>query len=375
MYATPGPQLPLNGLRNQADNAVTLSREPFGTTPDGTAVERVTLRAGAGIQLSAISYGAAVQELWAPDRDGRLANIVLGFADLDGYTSRPNHYFGAIIGRFANRIGGGRFSLDGVAYELARNEGGNSLHGGPRGFDKRVWRIVAASGGDTGRLVFRHTSPDGEMGFPGVLEVEAAYTLSASSLRLDLSAATDKPTIVNLTAHPLWNLAGEGAGTTDDHLVTLRARRYTPIDGALLPTGEIAPVFGTPFDFTSATALGARIEEDFDQLRLARGYDHNFVIDREDGRSLRTVASVEEPRGGRRLEIQTTEPGLQLYSGNFLDGSLVGTSGRSYPQRAGLALEPQHFPDSPHHDSFPSTVLRPGRTFRSTTIYRFTVNP
>jgi aldose 1-epimerase len=361
-------------LRNHADNGVTLSREPFGTTPDGSAVERVTLRAGAGIQLSAISYGAAVQELWAPDRDGLLANIVLGFAELDGYTSQPNHYFGAIIGRFANRIGGGCFSLDGVAHELERNDGGNSLHGGSRGFDKRVWRIVAASGGrDTGRLVFRHTSPDGEMGFPGALEVEAAYSLSASSLRLDLSATTDKPTIVNLTAHPLWNLAGEGEGTTDDHLVTLRARRYTPIDGALVPTGEIAPVSGTPFDFTSATALGARIEDDFDQLRLARGYDHNFVIDREDGRSLGAAASVEEQRCGRRLEIQTTEPGLQLYSGNFLDGSLVGTSGRSYPQRAGLALEPQHFPDSPHHDNFPTTVLRPGLTFRSTTIYRFSV--
>ena len=224
------------------------------------------------------------------------------------------------------------------------------------------------------RVVFRHVSADGEMGYPGTLEVEAAYTLNAGSLRIDLTATTDKPTIVNLTAHPLWNLAGEGEGTTDDHLVTLRARRYTPIDEALLPTGEIAPVSETPFDFTSATALGARIDDDFDQLRLARGYDHNFVIDREDGRSLSPVASVEERRCGRRLEIQTTEPGLQLYSGNFLDGSLVGTSGRSYPQRAGLALETQHFPDSPHHDSFPTTVLRPGRTFRSTTIYRLTVN-
>jgi aldose 1-epimerase len=346
-------------------------RHPFGTTPDGEAVERVTLRSSTGIEVSVISYGAAIQELWAPDRDGRRANVVLGFADLDGYTSGPSHYFGAIIGRFANRIGRGRFALDGLVYELPLNDDGNSLHGGPRGFDKQVWWIVAAS---ARRVVFRHVSADGEMGYPGTLEVEAAYTLNAGSLRIDLTATTDKPTILNLTAHPLWNLAGEGEGTTDDHLVSLRARRYIPIDGALLPTGEIAPVFETPFDFTSATSLGARIDDDFDQLRLARGYDHNFVIDQEDGRSLSPVASVEERRCGRRLEIQTTEPGLQLYSGNFLDGSLVGTSGRSYPQRAGLALEPQHFPDSPHHDGFPTTVVRPGRTFRSTTIYRFTVD-
>ncbi len=242
MCTAPSPQPLLNELGDQGDNAVTLSREPFGTTPDGGAVERVTLRAGAGIQLSAISYGAAFRSCGRLTGKASSANIVLGFAELDGYTSRPNHYFGAIVGRFANRIRGGRFSLDGAPYELARNEGGNSLHGGPSGFDKRVWRIVAASGGDTGRLVFRYTSPDGEMGFPGSLEVEAAYTLNAGSLRLDLSATTDKPTIVNLTPHPLWNLAGEGEGTTDDHLVTLRARRYTPIDGALLPTGEIAPV-------------------------------------------------------------------------------------------------------------------------------------
>ena len=259
-------------MPNRADNALSLSREPFGTTPDGEAVERVTLGFGAGFQLSAISYGAAVQELWAPDRDGRRANIVLGFADIDGYTREPSHYFGAIIGRVANRIGGGRFTLDGLAYELARNDGGNSLHGGPRGFDKQVWTIVGASvASHLGRVVFRHTSPDGEMGYPGTLEVEAAYTLSAGSLRIDLTATTDKPTIVNLTAHPLWNLAGEGEGTTDDHLLTLRARRYTPIDEALLPTGEVAPVSGTPFDFTSATTLGARIDDDFDQLRIARG--------------------------------------------------------------------------------------------------------
>ena len=365
----------MTDLPDLADTAPSLSREPFGTTPDGEAVERVTLGNGTGIQLSAISYGAALQELWAPDRDGRRANIVLGFADIDGYASEPSHYFGAIIGRFANRIGGGRFTLDGRDYELPRNDGGNSLHGGPRGFDKQVWRIVAASvGRGTGRLVFRHTSPDGEMGYPGTLEVEAAYTLTASSLRIDLTATTDRPTIVNLTAHPLWNLAGEGEGTIHDHHVTVRARRYTPIDEALLPTGEVAPVTETPFDFTSAAALSTRIDDDFDQLRIARGYDHNFVIDRVGGRSIIPVAWVEEHRSGRTLEIQTTEPGLQLYTGNLLDGSLIGTSGRAYPQHAGLALETQHFPDSPHHESFPTTVLRPGRTFRSTTIYRLAVN-
>ena len=346
-------------------------RLPFGTTPDGEAVERVTLRNSAGIEVSVISYGAAIQELWAPDRDGRRANLVLGFADLDGYTSGPNHYFGAIVGRFANRIGGGRFTLDGQAYELPRNDDGNSLHGGPRGFDKQVWRILAASGR---QVVLRHLSADGEMGYPGTLEVDVTYTLVASSLRIDLTAATDKATIVNLTAHPLWNLAGEGEGTIDDHRLTLRARRYTPIDEAHLPTGEVIAVSETPFDFTSATPLGARINDDFDQLHLAQGYDHNFVIDREDGRSIIPVAWVEERRSGRTLEIQTTEPGLQLYSGNSLDSSLVGTSGRAYPRRAGLALETQHFPDSPHHESFPTTILRPGRTFRSTTVYRLALN-
>jgi aldose 1-epimerase len=345
-------------------------RDPFGTTPDGEAVERVTLRGSAGIEVSLISYGAAIQELWAPDRDGGRANIVLGFAGLDGYTSEPGHYFGAIIGRFANRIGGGGFTLDGVAYELPRNDEGNSLHGGPRGFDKRVWRIVAAS---AHRVVFRHLSVDGEMGYPGTLEVEVAYTLIGSALRIELTATTDAATIVNLTAHPLWNLAGEGEGTTDNHLLTLRARRYTPIDQAYLPTGELAPVSGTPFDFTSATAIGARIDADFDQLHIARGYDHNFVIDRDDPQSLIAVALLGEPRSGRTLEIETTEPGLQVYTGNDLDNRLIGTSGRAYPRRAGLALETQHFPDSPHHESFPTTVLRPGHTFRSTTVYRLGV--
>ena len=362
-------------LPDHADSEMCFSREPFGTAPDGQDVERVTLGTQAGIRLSVISYGAAVQQLWAPDRDGRRANIVLGFADIDGYASNSSHYFGAVIGRFANRIGGGRFTLDGVDYELPQNDGGNSLHGGPRGFDKQVWRIVETSAGrDTAHVVFRHRSIDGEMGYPGTLEVVAAYTLTASSLRIDLTAVTDKPTIVNLTTHHLWNLAGEGEGSIDDHLVTLRARRYTPIDEAFLPTGEVAPVAQTPFDFTSTTALGSRIHDDFDQLRIARGYDHNFVLDRETRSSLTPVAWVEERKGGRTLVIQTTEPGLQLYSGNFLDGSLIGTSGRSYSQRAGLAFEPQHYPDSPHNEIFPTTVLRPGRAFRSTTIYRLAVN-
>jgi aldose 1-epimerase len=322
--------------------------------------------------VTLIGYGAAVQQVWMPDVNGRRADVALGFADLSGYTRGAGHYFGAVVGRYANRIAGGAFELDGTTYELSRNDGTSSLHGGPRGFDRQVWSVVSATAdARAARVVFRRTSPDLEMGYPGTMEVEAAYTLRSRSLRLDLRATSDRRTVVNLTGHSLWNLAGEGSGPIDDHLLTLGARRYTPVDGTLLPTGEIAPVQGTPLDFTSAMRLGARIEADHEQLRVAGGYDHNFVLDRPAGRSLVRAARLEEPVAGRRLEIWTTEPGLQLYTGNQLDGSLVGTGGRAYEPRTGVALETQHYPDSVHHESFPTTVVRPGEVLESTTIYGF----
>jgi aldose 1-epimerase len=340
--------------------------------PDGGAVEALTLASGSGLEITLIGYGAAVQQMWMPDRDGERANVALGFSALPGYTGSPSHYFGAVIGRYANRIAGGRFELDGATYELVRNDGRSSLHGGPRGFDMQVWSIAAAVADDeAARVVFRHTSRDLEMGYPGTMQVEAAYGLSGCSLRLDLRATCDRPTVVNLTGHTLWNLAGEGSGPVDDHVLAVDATRYTPVDGALVPTGEIAPVRGTPFDFTTAAPLGARVDADHEQIRTAKGYDHNFVLDRPAGRSLVRAARLEERASGRCLELWTTEPGLQLYTGNQLDGSLVGTGGRPYGPRAGVALEPQHYPDSVHHEGFPTTVLRPGEVFTSTTIYRF----
>jgi aldose 1-epimerase len=341
-------------------------------TPDGEAVESLTLASASGVEVTLISYGAAVQQLWTPDKSGQRANVALGFSSLSGYTSRPNHYFGAVIGRYANRIAGGEFKLDGATYELVRNDGANSLHGGSCGFDKQVWSIAAAVADHrAARVVFRHTSRDLEMGYPGTMQVEATYTLSDWSLRLDLRATCDKTTVVNLTGHTLWNLAGEGTGPIDDHLLTLNAARYTPVDRALIPSGEIAPVHGTPLDFTTPTTLGARIDSEFEQIRRAYGYDHNFVVERPAGRSLVGAARLEETVSGRRLDIRTTEPGVQLYTGNQLDGSLVGTGGQPYRLRGGVALETQHFPDSVHNESFPATVLRPGGVFASTTIYRF----
>jgi aldose 1-epimerase len=305
-------------------------------------------------------YGAAIRELWARGRDGERANVVLGFATEEAYRRSCGHFFGATVGRFANRIAGSRFELDGAVHELA-----GPLHGGPGGFDRRMWEVTAAAGD---RAVFRYTSPDGEMGYPGTLEVEVAYLLAGGSLRIEYQAETDRPTVVNLTNHAIWNLAGEGDGTIEEHLLTVNAESYTPVDAELLPTGEIVPVAGTPFDFRSATALGARIDAADAQLGNAGGYDHNFVLD---GR-LPLAARLEEPRSGRVLEIETTEPGLQVYSGNFLTGDLVGTGGRAYPRRGGVALETQHFPDSPNHPAFPTTVLRPGAVFASTTVYRLT---
>jgi len=354
------------------ETAPSIARLPFGTTPDGSVVDLYTLTNSSGIAVTVMTYGAAVQQLWVPDRDGRKANVVLGFPTLADYVAQDGHYFGAIIGRYANRIANGRFLLDGITYEVPRNDGTNSLHGGTAGFDKRVWQaaIVPPTRDGVG-LKLQYTSPDGEMGYPGTLAVHVTYTLANDdSLRVDYRAMTDVATVVNLTNHTYWNLAGEASGTICDHILTLYADRYTPVDCTLIPSGEIAPVAGTPLDFTTPTRIGARIREAFPQLAVAHGYDHNVVLECVDTPSPILAARVREPTSGRELEVFTTEPGIQFYSGNSLDGTLRGTSGRTYRQNDGFALETQHFPDSPNHPEFPSTVLRPGDVFESSTVYR-----
>jgi len=337
---------------------------PFGVL-DGQPIERYTLRNAAGVCVSILTYGGIIQSLEVPDRDGRLTNVTLGFSSLDGYLA-GSPFFGALIGRFANRIAHGRFALDGVEYQLPINNGPNSLHGGTVGFDKRVWRASVVDDG----LRLTLDSPDGDQGYPGSLHVDVLYSLLENDLRIDYRATCDAPTVVNLTNHAYFNLGGEGTGSVEDHVLTLFASRYTPIDASLIPTGSIESVAGTPLDFTTPHAIGERLRDGHEQVVHAQGYDHNFLIDGADG-SLMPAAKVEHPPSGRTLEALTTEPAIQLYVGNLLDATLVGTSGRVYRETDGFTLETQHFPDSPNRPEFPSTVLRPGETFSSTTVYRF----
>jgi aldose 1-epimerase len=372
-----------------------ITREPFGTF-DGTGVDRYTLDNGKGMVVKILTYGGIVQELWAPDRRGRSSNVVLGFKDLAGYTNgfqqgyptnpdapTPNSpYFGAIIGRYGNRIANGTFTLDGHTYKLDTNNGPNSLHGGYLGFDKQVWDATPSQSGSSVSLTLHRLSKEGEgcvpsrtpgcTGYPGNLDVTVVYTLTKhNELKIDYHATTDKPTVVNLTNHTYWNLDGEGTGDIYDHVLWLNASRYTPVDSTLIPTGAIDPVAGTPFDFTRPETIGARIRDASNQqIAFGRGYDHNFVLNRPpNSTALVPAAKVFDPASGRKLEIDTTEPGVQFYSGNFLDGTLAGTSGKFYRQSDGFALETQHFPDSPNHANFPSTVLRPGQTYTSQTIF------
>ena len=333
-----------------------IRRRPFGKTADGESVDLFALSGLGGVEASILTYGAALQALLAPDRDGQRANVCLGFETLAEYVENTGHYFGATVGRYANRIADARFVLDGTVHEVDRNDGNNCLHGGARGFDTRVWDVVGAT---AGVLQLAYSSPHGEMGFPGSLDVSVEYRVEGTELRIDYEAATSAPTVVNLTNHTCWNLAGEGSGSVQGHVLTLNASAFTPVDTNLVPTGEIRPVDGKPLDFRVPTPIGAR----------GRGYDDNLVIDRWDD-SLALAAHVLEPASGRTLEVLTTEPGVQLYTGTFLDGSLVGMSGRPYRRGDCIALETQHFPDSPNRPAFPSTVLRPGETFRSTTVFR-----
>ncbi|MGP3970808.1 aldose epimerase family protein [Streptomyces sp. 6N223] len=342
-------------------------REPFGSLADGTKVERWTISRG-GTRIKVLSYGGIVQSLELPDRTGRYANVSLGFDSLDPYVS-DSPYFGALIGRFGNRIAKGKFTLDGTEYTLPVNDGPNSLHGGDKGFDKRVWNVTPNG---PASLVLTYTSPDGEMGYPGTLDVKVTYTLTASgAFQIDYEATTDAPTVANLTSHIYFNLAGEGSGGIYDHRLGIAATRFTPVNDTLIPTGELAPVAGTPFDFRQPKPIGRDIRESHEQVLYGQGFDHNFVLDKGITGKPEQAATLYDPLSGRRMDIATTEPGLQFYSGNFLDGTLTGTSGKVYRQGDALCLETQHFPDSPNQPDFPSTVLRPGKTYRSTTLHTF----
>ncbi|MGW8743769.1 aldose epimerase family protein [Streptomyces sp. WAC 04229] len=345
-------------------------KELFGRLADGTKVYRWSLENG-GTRMKVLSYGGAVQSLEIPDRRGRHANVSLGFAHLDDYVA-SSPYFGALIGRYGNRIGKGRFTLDGKDHQLSVNDGEHSLHGGARGFDKRVWDVEPFTDGPDVGLVLHYTGVDGEMGYPGTLRARVTYTLTRrGDWRVDYAATTDRATVVNLTSHVYWNLAGEGSGTVENHELSIAASRYTPTDAGLIPTGELARVSGTPFDFRRAKSVGRDIRDDHPQLVTAKGFDHNWVLDKGVTDRPEHVATLRDPASGRTLRIATDQPGLQFYSGNFLDGTLTGTGGALYRQGDALCLETQHFPDSPNQPSFPSTVLRPGQTYRTSTVHSF----
>jgi aldose 1-epimerase len=348
-----------------------VTQRPFGRLSDGRAVTLYTLRNRNGVEADITNYGGALVSMRVPDRRGRLGDVVLGYDDAGGYETDQT-YFGAIIGRYANRIARGRFTLDGREHQLAINNPPNHLHGGPGGFNKVLWRARERRRAEGPALELSYLSRDGEEGYPGNLSVTVTYVLTrADELRIEFAATTDRPTVINLTNHAYFNLAGAGSGKILDHVLRIDAARFTPIDETSIPLGELRPVRGTPFDFRRPTAIGARIEQADEQLRRGRGYDHNFVLSRRGARPT-LAAEVYEPRSGRVLQVLTTEPGLQLYTGNFLDG-VRGKGGQVYNIREGFCLEAEHFPDSPNRPAFPSTVLRPGDRFRQTTIYKFAV--
>ena len=351
----------------------TIVREHYGTVGD-TEVFRYILTNNQGVTVRILTYGGVIQSLEAPDREGRSANIVLGFPTLEGYlaNNRPDAdrvFLGAAIGRYANRIAGARFTLDGVVYRLPRNDNANCLHGGTAGFDTRVWTAGALRGPDSAGVRLTHLSRDGDQGFPGTVVTEVAYRLdNRNRLTMTYRATTNAPTVVNLTNHTYWNLAGESSGDVHGQRLMINAERFTPVDAHLIPTGEPAPVEATPFDFRHPVEIGARLDTPDPQLRIGHGYDHNWVLDRDDANALSFAAQAHDPVSGRMLTMWTTEPGIQFYSGNFLTEKLIGTGGNPYQRGAGFALEAQHFPDSPNRPDFPSTVLRPGRSYHQRTV-------
>jgi aldose 1-epimerase len=351
------------------DNAATVAH--FGSMPDGREVKLITLRNRNGMEVAVTNYGAIVQRIVVPDRDGEFADVTLGFDTLDDHLGE-HPYFGAVVGRYANRIAGGKFSIGGTEYTLATNNGPNSLHGGIKGFDKVLWDVLSED--ITNSVTLRYVSADGEEGYPGTLTATVVYTLTdENELRIDYSAESDKPTPVNLSNHTYFNLAGNG--DVLEHEVMIAADRFTPVDSTLIPLGTLRPVDGTPFDFRRPTAIGERIGQGDTQLEYGMGYDHNWVLNREPGgEGLFMAARVHEPQSGRVMEVLTTEPGLQFYTGNFLDGSVVGKGGKAYEHRSGFCMETQHYPDSPNQPDFPSTILAPGEVYESTTIYRFSTD-
>lgn len=366
--------LPVSAFSTHA-LAADYARASFGKTPDGVEVEAITLTNGHGVSATVITYGATLQSLVAPGRDGTKADIALGFADAGAYVKNAS-YFGASVGRFANRIGKGRFALDGKTYQLTLNDHGlAALHGGAKGFDKQVWKVSDIKRGPVASVTFTHVSPDGEEGYPGTLTATATYALDEQNqLTVRYGATTDKPTIVNLTNHALFNLAGEGSPDgAMGNVLTLASNGYTPVDAELIPTGAITPVAGTPFDFRKPTVVGQRIRDARDpQIVVGRGYDHNMVLTGKAGGAPRLSARLADPKSGRVLEILSDQPGIQFYTGNFIDGTLTGKSGRIYRQGDGIALEPQHFPDAPNKPAFASVRLDPGQTYSNTMVFRLT---
>jgi aldose 1-epimerase len=358
-----------SGVAAEAPQA--MKKDPFGKTSDGRPVDLYTLTNGKGMEVAITSFGGAVVALKVPDRKGKVDDVVLGYDNLEGYVS-DKAFLGALIGRYGNRIAHGKFVLDGITYTLPKNDGDNTLHGGPEGFNKRVWKAKDVSSKEGQALELTYLSTDGEAGFPGNLAVKVVYTLTnQNELILAYSATTDKDTVVNLTNHSYFNLAGQGSGDILNQKLMMRGNRLVVVDSSLIPTGELRPVKGSPFDFTHETAIGARIEEGDPQLKIGHGYDHTWVLDTPTKSTPALAAEAYEPNSGRVLQVLTTEPGVQFYTGNFLDGTIHGKGGKVYKRRYAFCLETQHFPDSPNHPVFPSTVLKPGQTYATTTIFKF----
>lgn len=361
--------LSFNALAQTKSKAM-ITKDAFGKTQDGTAVDLYTLTNSSGMKVKVTTYGGIVTAIEVPDKNGRMDDVVLGFDNLDEYL-KGHPSFGTVPGRYANRIAKARFTLNGQEYKLFANNGENSLHGGRKGFDKYVWKAREVTAKNGVALELTHTSPDGDEGYPGTLTATVVYTLTNNNeLRIDYSATSDKDTIVNMTNHSYFNLKGAGNGDILDHELMLSADRFTPVNAGLIPTGELRGVAGTPLDFTKPKKIGAEIGSDYDQMKIGRGYDHNFVVNGKAG-VLRLAARASETTSGRVLEVWTTEPGVQLYTANFLDGSKVGKGGKAYKQRYGFCLETQHFPDSPNQPSFPSTVLKKGGKYQTTTVFKF----